>query len=179
MAIICLFLTALLSSVNSCSQPNGWRSKTLPELVEEGKVEYPLWQNEIRRTYIYIYICIYLLWYFLTARVCSTLGRYCFHRCVSVNRAGGIPVSSPRSLLGEGSTSVKIRTRGIPLSPDRNRTGVLPPLSPSPPSTRHALVRYPAAVCLFFVTEEDFLATCSKWWFYLQRNWLFMENLLR
>ena len=41
--------------------------------------------------------------YFVTARLRSTTGRYCFHRCLSVQTQGGTPpkvVTPPRAKVG-------------------------------------------------------------------------------
>ena len=83
---------------------------------------------------------------FFTARVHSTTGRYCFHRCLSVHMgrtpspshntstgpmscSGGTPVTDPRSLPG----GTPVPDMGTPPPPSQVRMGYSPALPPPPP----------------------------------------------
>ena len=111
----------------------------------------------------------------ITARIRSMTGRYCFHRCLSVNiSGGGYPVSGPGgegypiSGSSRGGTRSQVQVGGYPISglggrgvPHLMRWGV-PHLRSGGGTMASTCYGYMAGGMPLAFTQEDFLVNdCS------------------
>ena len=120
--------------------------------------------NTLKNTFLTI------SFFFITARIRSMKGRYCFHRCLSVNISGGgvVPRSGldgrgvPHPRSGQGSGWWLGGGWGLPgVPPPRPEMGYPPDLrwGTPPPITQSSIAStcYAAGGVPLVFTQEDFL----------------------